>query len=293
MSIKNKNVPAPDAIILHANYAVFAPGKILHIGQVQSRMLLWCKSGKGIITLNGETFPFSAGNFLFTPWNHIIRYAADKKAPFLLAGIHIVPELKECGNINYTIYHRERNDLAEYRKRHDIDIPELPSVFSGSLFLIPALEALAEYTVAWFEQYPRAEFMARNLAAALLYELIRAQEKQSGFSEIIPHHLKTILIFIENNIENNIEMPILAKLANGSRSTVFRLFRKHLDCTPGYWILKRKMERARELLKKTDLRVGEIGEKISINDPYYFSKLFKKFTGLSAREYRNERLFIK
>lgn len=293
MSIKNKNNQAPDAIILHANYAVFSPGKILRAGKVQSRMLLWCKSGKGIVTVNGEVFQFSTGSFLFIPWNHMIHYAADKENPFLLAGIHIVPELKEHGNIIYTIYHCERDDLTEYKKRHDIYIPDFPSIFSGTLFLAPALEALAEYIITWFEQYPRAEFMARNLAVALIYELIRAKEKQSGFSERIPHNLKKILIFIENNIENNISMSILSGLANGSRSTVFRLFRKHLNSTPGSWILKRKITRACELLKKTDLRVGEIGEKIFINDPYYFSKLFKKVTGLNATEYRNERLFIK
>lgn len=293
MSINYKNNPALDAIILHANYAVFPPGKTFCAGKVQSRMLLWCKNGRGTVNVNGEPFPFSAGSFLFTSWNHVIRYAADKETPFLLAGIHVVPELKERGNIVYSIYHRERRDLAEYRKRHDVKIPELAGIFSGTLFLSPALEALAEYIVAWFEQYPREEFMARNLAAALLYELIMAKERQAGFSEKIPQSLKKMLIFIENNIENDIRMPLLTGLANGSRSTVFRLFSKHLNCTPGTWILKRKMERACELLKKTSLQVGEIGEKISITDSCYFSKLFKKFTGMTAREYRDEHLFVK
>ncbi|MFA6716548.1 MAG: helix-turn-helix domain-containing protein [Victivallaceae bacterium] len=293
MSINYKNNPVPDAIILHANYAVFSPGKKARAEKVQSRMLLWCKNGRGTVTVNGEVFRFSAGSFLFTPWNHAIYYAADKETPFLLAGIHIVPELKERGNIIYTIYHCVRNDLAEYRKRHDITIPELPAIFSDTLFLNPALEALAEYIITWFEQYPRDEFMARNLAAALLYELIRTRERQAGFSGKIPHSLKKMLIFIENNRENDIRMPVLANVANGSRSTVFRLFRKHLKCTPGDWILRRKLERACQLLKKTNLSISEIGERISICDPCYFSKLFKKFTGMTAREYRNEHLFIK
>lgn len=295
MNIKNKKIPAPDAIILHANYAVFPAGGTVHFDNVQSRMFLWCKSGKGVVTVNDKPFSFSAGSFLFTPWNHKIHYVADKKNPFLLAGIHIIPKLEDRGNPVYSIYHNAESSQPEYSKRHNVDIPELPTVFSGTLFLAPALEKLAEYIVAWFEQYNRhnrEEFMARNLAVTLLYELIKTKEKQLGFSGSIPHGLKQILSFIENNVENDIKMPELARQINGSRSTVFRLFKKHLNCTPGSWIHRRKMERACELLKRTDLRIGEIGERISIGDPYYFSKLFKKFIGLTAKEYRKEYLFI-
>ncbi|OGV46921.1 MAG: hypothetical protein A2017_16860 [Lentisphaerae bacterium GWF2_44_16] len=292
MSINNK--PAPDAIVLYANYAVFSPGKtITHSGKVQSRMLLWCKNGKGIITVNGETFPFSAGRFLFIPWNHMIYYKADEKDPFLLAGIHIVPELKKRGNIHYKIFHGEINDLKEYKKRKNTGIPDFSSVFSGNLFMSHTLEILAEYIIAWFQKEPREEFIARNLAHLLIYELMKAKENQSAFSDKKPQELQKLLLYMEKNIEKKLQISDLSRLLNSSRSTIFRLFKKHLNCTPVNWILKRKVHRAEELLCKTNLRIGEIGTKISIDDPYYFSKVFKKFTGVTAREFRNGHSLVK
>lgn len=292
MSINSK--PAPDAIVLYANYAVFSPGKtITHPGKVQSRMLLWCKNGKGIVKINGETFSFSGGRFLFIPWNHTIHYKADEKDPFLLAGIHIVPELKKRGNVHYRIFHGERNDLEEYKRRKDTGIPGFSSVFSGNLFMNRTLNILAEYIIAWFQQEPREEFIARNLAHLLIYELMRAKENQSGFSDNKPQELQKLLLYLEKNIEKKLQISDLSSLLNSSRSTIFRLFKKHLDCTPVNWILKRKVRRAEELLCKTNLRIGEIGTKISIDDPYYFSKVFKKFTGVTAREFRNSRSLMK
>lgn len=282
MSITDKT--APDAIILHANYAVFSPGQIItHPGKVQSRMLLWCKSGKGILTVDGETFQFSAGRFIFMPWNHLIRYKADEKDPFLVAGIHIVPELKRRGNVSYGIFHQEMPDIAEYRRRKDVRLPGFDNVVSGSFLTHNALESLAEYIVAWFQHDPHEEFMARNLAHALLYELSKTQE----IVENKAPELQRILDFIERKIADEISIDDLSKIANASRSSIFRLFKKHLECSPVNWILKRKVERAKELLCKTSLRIGEIGAELSIDDPYYFSKVFKKFSGVTAREFRS------
>jgi two-component system response regulator YesN len=47
-----------------------------------------------------------------------------------------------------------------------------------------------------------------------------------------------------------------------------------------------RMEKAKELLEHTAVKVGQIGEKVGYADSRYFSKLFKKHTGLMPTEYR-------
>ena len=49
-----------------------------------------------------------------------------------------------------------------------------------------------------------------------------------------------------------------------------------------------KMERARKLLVDSDLRIGEIADKLGFEDIDYFSKVFRKTTGISPREYRRK-----
>ena len=162
----------PDAIILYANYASFSPGKVIRFDQVQSRMFLWCKKGKGTITVNREKFTFLPGNFLIIPWNHMIHYKADMKDPFLLAGIHLVPERKKRGKVLFRIFHDPQPDLAEYACRKDAFIPGFSSVFAGDLYQHEALKMLAEYIVMWFQRQENSEDMARILAQAFISELL-------------------------------------------------------------------------------------------------------------------------
>jgi YesN/AraC family two-component response regulator len=49
-----------------------------------------------------------------------------------------------------------------------------------------------------------------------------------------------------------------------------------------------RMQRACELLQTTGRPVLEIGCKVGYNDPYYFSRAFKKIIGVSPNEYRKK-----
>lgn len=49
-----------------------------------------------------------------------------------------------------------------------------------------------------------------------------------------------------------------------------------------------RLQRARELLRATSLRTGEIAAQVGYNDPHYFSYLFKKKYGVTPRDSRRE-----
>ena len=72
----------------------------------------------------------------------------------------------------------------------------------------------------------------------------------------------------------------------GSKSTLMRNFRKTTGTTPHQFQLKKKYAYAAELLKTTDLTIGEICETVGINDQYLFSKYFKKLYGVPPSRYR-------
>ncbi len=48
-----------------------------------------------------------------------------------------------------------------------------------------------------------------------------------------------------------------------------------------------RINKAKELIEVTPLKFSEIAYLVGINDPYYFSKLFKKYTGLTPTQYTN------
>ena len=55
---------------------------------------------------------------------------------------------------------------------------------------------------------------------------------------------------------------------------------------PRKYLTSIRVKKARELLESTDYGVGEIGNIVGYDNPLYFSRIFKKQTGISPAEYR-------
>ena len=72
----------------------------------------------------------------------------------------------------------------------------------------------------------------------------------------------------------------------GSKSTLMRNFRKTTGTTPHQFQLKKKYAYAAELLKTTDMTIGEICEMVGVGNQYQFSRYFKKLYGVSPSLYR-------
>ena len=94
-------------------------------------------------------------------------------------------------------------------------------------------------------------------------------------------------------LESNLAMPgVLAKMARElhvSRSTLGRLFREHLGCSPMEYRFRRRMESAEYLLKNADCSVKETAFRLGYCNQFHFSSEFKRWKGCSPAEYRKNR----
>ena len=64
------------------------------------------------------------------------------------------------------------------------------------------------------------------------------------------------------------------------------IFRKNFDITPNKYITYRRVEQAKALLVSGFFSVSEVAEKCGFSDTYYFSKVFKKQTGIMPSKWR-------
>jgi two-component system response regulator YesN len=71
-----------------------------------------------------------------------------------------------------------------------------------------------------------------------------------------------------------------------SKSYFSLLFKYYTSETFIGYLTKIRIEKAKELLKHTDLKSYEIADRVGYADPQYFSLLFKKTTGMTTKEYR-------
>ena len=130
--------------------------------------------------------------------------------------------------------------------------------------------------------------MAELLLREIEYNMLNPRLAPSP----LPLSLEKICGFIDGALQDKITLRDLSKAGAGSPATVCRLFSKHMGMRPFAWINKKRIEMAAELLLSTDLRIGEIAVKVGIPDYYYFSKLFSRFKGVSAGEFRKENSFL-
>ena len=76
-----------------------------------------------------------------------------------------------------------------------------------------------------------------------------------------------------------------------SKSGLHALFQKHTGRSPMDFFLRLKMKEACKMLRSTSLRVYEVAQRLGYQDPYYFSRIFRKVVGISPKEYQNSEYF--
>ena len=92
--------------------------------------------------------------------------------------------------------------------------------------------------------------------------------------------------YIQEHLSEKMSLSEIADYVELSEIHTSRLFKKEMDMRLTEYINTRRIEKAKELLAATDVKIKEVAEKVGIADQLYFTKVFKKETGLSPREFR-------
>lgn len=94
--------------------------------------------------------------------------------------------------------------------------------------------------------------------------------------------------YIANHLCENISLENVAQALNVHPSYLSRRFRADgLGTVVGY-IIARKMERAQEMLTQRKAFVNEVAQALGYDNPNYFSRIFKRETGMSPTEFREK-----
>ena len=93
--------------------------------------------------------------------------------------------------------------------------------------------------------------------------------------------------FIDGHFtDDSLSLNLVAREINISANYLSAVFSQEMGVTFTEYVTGKRMEKARELLRSTDKRSGEIAFAVGYRDPHYFSFLFKKTQGCTPRDYR-------
>ena len=93
--------------------------------------------------------------------------------------------------------------------------------------------------------------------------------------------------FIDDNLASHLDSNVLCDHFFISRTKLYKISKQTFDMGIAQYITSRRIERAKELLKNSDMTVARIAEKTGGGDYNYFCKLFKKHVGTTPVGYRN------
>lgn len=225
--------------------------------------LMYIVNGQLNLEIDDISYVAKGGDFVIFPPNH--KYKYEGKPPIYYFYVHFTGSyadkfLKECGFNN------------------------LPCIINGD-FNVEIQNKFNKLIDTFLYNEP----LAIQVCASILQEIILDIAK-SELDKANKSPLKASLKYIHSFYTSKIDIPYLAKIENLSNSRYVTVFKKQTGKSPNEYIIDLRLQFAKSLLENTKMSIKQISEKVGYTDQYFFSRLFKKHTGVSPQKYRKENL---
>ena len=229
-------------------------------------ILLYCIEGNGYIHIGRKKHELKPNSYFIIPKGVPHHYGTTNSDPWSIYWIHFSGE---HSNILYSRYTRDSEPEVqvipydEHRvKLFDLIFTMLErnySIRNIELINIKLLEYLSSF-IYHEEMYP---------------------------SFYTSDHINNSIEFMKKNLHSSYNIQELAEKLNYSVSHYSALFKKKTGFSPIHYYIQLKIQKSCQYLYFTDMNIKEICSKIGFDDPYYFSRMFKKMMGSSPAKYRS------
>ena len=125
-----------------------------------------------------------------------------------------------------------------------------------------------------------------------LLELVASRLAHADEQRLLPEPGRTrmqlgrAVTFVEVHLGERLTLPVIARAANLSTRSLVRLFRKEVGTSVVEFILRRRVARARDLLRRTDHKCAEIAFEAGFGSVQHFNRIFRRHEEMSPGEWR-------
>lgn len=258
-----------DVLVYHSGFCSTEPNYSYGKDIRDYYLIHYITGGKGTYSVDGKTYHLSTHDgFLILPYDTII-HKADADDPWDLCwvaffGRKIDSLLKSAGlGRDMLLFRYEEDDFLENcikeiynESRNNQNIAKIHGYFY--LFIGKLIE---------------------------IYETTQRKKKK----EIVTFsHYENAMNYIKRNLSTQINIENLANYMHLDTSQVYRVIKEKTGISPKQLITKLRIEKACEMLSKTDLSIKEISEWLDFEYQSHFTKQFKKFMGVPPSEFQRE-----
>lgn len=257
---------------LYVSHIGYFPKALYHYCQrpqgCVDNILFYCVQGKGYYTLDGHTFTLNPNQYVIVPaTDKPLVYWSDTEDPWSIYWVHFTSDALQAFNRAYHIVPEQGPQYIPHNEK-------------GIRIWEEMYENLSR-------DYSPENLMNTNLC---LYHLIAtfvfSQQQNQNSSSPEKAIIRETIDYMKNNLDKTIRIEDFADLNKYSVSHFSKLFRLTTGMSPIEYFIHLKMQKACQLLYTEDSRVKQIAALLGYDDPYYFSRLFKKYMNTSPETYR-------
>ena len=257
---------------LYVSHIGYFPKALYHYCQrpqgCVDNILFYCVKGKGYYTLDGHTFTLNPNQYVIVPaTDKPLVYWSDTEDPWSIYWVHFTSDALQAFNRAYHIVPEQGPQYIPHNEK-------------GIRIWEEMYENLSR-------GYSPENLMNTNLC---LYHLIAtfvfSQQQNQNSSSPEKAIIRETIDYMKNNLDKTIRIEDFADLNKYSVSHFSKLFRLTTGMSPIEYFIHLKMQKACQLLYTEDSRVKQIAALLGYDDPYYFSRLFKKYMNTSPETYR-------
>ncbi|MFK7911447.1 MAG: helix-turn-helix domain-containing protein [Akkermansiaceae bacterium] len=234
---------------------------------LKSHILVFCLSGRGWFSSKGKRREVSAMDVFWIPAKEAHSYGAHRTDPWEIYWVHaygtLVEELLRWTSLNAT------KPMASFPNTH-----ALRRQFNA---LIQRLElGYTDHTLLELSRF--------------FVSLINLLHVDSGSEREIEQkeNIERAMDKMRQTVSTPLSLGDYARGAGLSISQFSHLFKRHYGTSPMAYFTELRIQRAKEMLDNTHLSIKEVSWKLGFEDQLYFSRLFKKVSGISPSAYRSE-----
>jgi AraC family transcriptional regulator of arabinose operon len=231
--------------------------------------LMMCMGGHGYVVVNGKKSHLQAGELLIVPRNSQHTYWAAEDRPWSIYWMHFRGEdssyyVDRIPNVAEPVaYDKASRTEAERLFRDCLDTLE------GG-YTMPTLIYAAQ--------------SAKHILSVLLFRNSAMPMKQRATGQRL--NSDAIIEYMRTRISEPVRLEAFARVAGLSVSHFSELFREQVHQSPLSYFTQLKIRAACRLLDLSGKSIKVVAVETGYNDPYYFSRVFKKIMGISPEKYR-------
>lgn len=250
--------------VLRAGHLTRDPAHHIKRDHFPGHELILCLHGEGFVQIRGVRHSVKAGDFVWINCHHPHEHGAVASDPWEVFWVRVDgPRLEQI----YSLLGADERPVL-----HQFDATAAESIFRDVFHLLK-------------KESPETAPLV-HVAVAQLVAMALCARQNNTRQETIPFPLKKAIEHMRLYYFEPLTIADLAQMSGMSPSHFARVFKSAFGESPITWLRHERIRQAKRRLLDSDDPIQQIGEQVGYRDRFFFSKDFKKSTGLTPREFR-------